>query len=186
MYVRRRMEQETLIYNAHLLGTEHPHLLSAMAFCEIAFPRMLPESPRIIDRSITFAKSAANLAVYPFLALPSAADKKCLVEDVCDVVFEARVGISCTCRLSECFTVPRAQIVRFTLGRRCRSRTHSHSLVWIARGQSLTYDARTRALLCLVVPTYLARLKFNYSAVSAPIPFCNHAAFGFGVIDWAE
>ena len=70
----------------------YAHLLSAMAFCEIAFLRMLPESPRIIDRSITFAKSAANLAVYPFLALPSAADKKCLVEDVCDVVFEARVG----------------------------------------------------------------------------------------------
>ena len=70
---------------------------------------------------------------------------------------------------------PRVQIVRFPLRR--RSRTRSHSLVCIARGQILTYDARASGHVprraALVLPSsflsYLPRLKFNYSAVSAPI-----------------
>ena len=64
------------------------------------------------------------------------------------------------------------QIVRFPLGQ-------SH-LVCIARGRSLTYDARTctRAL-----PAYFSS---NSITVRRVHPFCNHAAFGFGVIDCAE
>ena len=67
------------------------------------------------------------------------------------------------------------QIVRFSLGQ-------SH-LVCIARGRSLTYDARTCTRASIPLPTCSGS---NSITVRRVHPFCNHAAFGFGVIDCAE
>ena len=108
----------------------------------------------------------------------SIVEKKSQVEDSCDcdVVFEAREGISCSLQISEFFTVaPRSNCA---LPPRA-SQSHSLSLVgmYCARPNFDVRRARASGHVprraALVLPSsflsYLPRLKFNYSAVSAPI-----------------
>ena len=117
-------------------------------------------------RSITFAKSAANLALYHILALPTK------TRGDCDNVSEAREGIGFAF-----FPSLNVQIVRLSLGQ-------SHLLVGMYCERSKFDVRRPDMYTCLQsLPTCSGS---NSITVRRVHPFCNHAAFGFGVIDCPE